>query len=297
MSGRPTERPGEIRFVRSADGAQLEYEIVGAGPPLVMLHGILSGRASFSRQRAELADHHRLILLSARGHDGSEAILPTNYGVGSSGVDDLQTLLDVEGIDRASLFGHSGGGVTAFVFACRSPERVERVVLIEPTLLSILPPSDRAPVEAAHKTIAAAAEEGGPEAGVRALMASVGGEAWSKLDAETQAKRVQSLAKSAPMVGPHARGLLDLKVTDADIAAFRTPVLFFNGTKSAHFEGIIANRFRALRPDIESITIEGAGHNVHRDRPDIVNPAALSFLESASHAVQKSCRACENSGP
>jgi pimeloyl-ACP methyl ester carboxylesterase len=164
-----------------------------------MLHGILSGRASFSRQRAELADHYRLILLSARGHDGSEGMLPTNYGAGSSAVDDLRTLLDAENIDRANLFGHSAGGVTAFMFARRFPERVDRVVLIEPTLLSILPPSDRAPVEAAHKAISAAAEAGGPEAGVRALMASVGGESWSKLDAETQAKRVQSLVMSAPM--------------------------------------------------------------------------------------------------
>jgi hypothetical protein len=66
MSGRSTQRPGEVRSVCTADGARLEYEVVGSGPPLVMLHGILSGRASFSRQRAELAEHHRLILISAR---------------------------------------------------------------------------------------------------------------------------------------------------------------------------------------------------------------------------------------
>jgi pimeloyl-ACP methyl ester carboxylesterase len=279
MSARLTQRPGEIRSIRTADGARLEYEVVGSGPPLVMLHGILSGRASFSRQCAEFAGFHCLILLSARGHDGSDGLLPANYGAGSSGVDDLRTVLDAEGFDRVSLFGHSGGGVTAFVFARRYPDRVERVVLIEPTLLSVLPPSDRAPIEAAHETIAAAA--GGPEAGVRALMASVGGETWANLDAETQAKRVQSLAKSAPMVGPHVRGLLDLKITEADISDLRPPVLFFNGTESAPFEGIIAKRFRALQPNARAITVEGAGHNVHRDRPDIVNPAALSFLAAS----------------
>jgi hypothetical protein len=92
---------------------------------------------------------------------------------------------------------------------------VEYLALIEPTLLlSFRHPT--APIETAHED-AAAAEAGGPEAGVRALMASVGGETI-KLDAKTQAKRVQSLATSAPMVGPHARGLLNLKVTDADIS-------------------------------------------------------------------------------
>jgi pimeloyl-ACP methyl ester carboxylesterase len=168
MSDWPTQFSGEIRSVRAADGAHLEYEVVGKGPPLVMLHGILSGRASFSRQRAAFAEYYRLILISARGHDGSDGLLPAYYGAGSSGVDDLQTILGAEEIDRVSLFGHSGGGVTAFVFACRFPERVERIVLIEPTLLSLLPQPDRAAIKAAHETIAAAAEAGGPEAGVRA---------------------------------------------------------------------------------------------------------------------------------
>jgi len=119
-------------------------------------------------------------------------------------------------------------------------------------------------------------------------MASVGGKTWAKLGAETQAKHVQSLAKTALMVGPHARGLLDLKVTDADISDLQPPVLFFNGTESAPFEAIIAKRIRALRPDVGAITVEGAGHNVHRDRPDIVNPATLSFLGSATR-IRSSC--------
>jgi pimeloyl-ACP methyl ester carboxylesterase len=281
MSDRLAQLPGEVRSVRAVDGARLEYEVVGSGPPLVMLHGILSGRASFSRQRAEFANHHRLFLISARGHDGSDGLVSADYGAGSSGVDDLRTILDAEGLDRANLFGHSGGGVTALVFACRFPERVERIVLIEPTLLPILPSSARAPIEAAHRAIAAAAEAGGPEAGVRALMISGGGEAWTKLDAETQTKRVQSLAASAPMVGPHAHGLLNIELTEADVVNLRPWVLFFNGTESAPFEGMIAERFRALRPDAQVITVQGAAHNVHRDRPDIVNPSVLSFLASA----------------
>ena len=281
MSDRPEKPVRDVRSVQTADNARLEYEIVGSGPPLVLLHGILSGRHGFSRQRAALADQHRLILLSARGHDGSENHLPAHYGAGSSGVDDLRAVLDAEQLDRVSLFGHSAGGVTAFVFACRYPDRVASLILVEPTLLPLLPPADRAPIVAAHETIAAAAEAGGPEAGVRALMASVGGESWTRLDAATQASRVRALASSAMMVGPHARGLLDLQVTEAHVRGLRPPVLLFNGTDSAPFEGIMASRFRALRPDIQAITVERAGHNVHRDRPDIVNPAVLSFLAPA----------------
>ena len=227
MSDQPVRLPaGETRCVHAVDGARLEYEVVGSGPPLVMLHGILSGRASFSRQCAALAAQYRLILISARGHDGSSGLVPANYGAGSSGVDDLRAVLDAEGISRANLFGHSAGGVTALVFARRFPEQVERLVLIEPTLLPILPPSARSIIEFAHEQIAAAAAADGPEAGVRALMASVGGEAWTGLDAETQAKRIRSLAASAPMVGPHARGLLNLRVSEMDIVDLQPQILF-----------------------------------------------------------------------
>ena len=73
-------------------------------------------------------------------------------------------------------------------------------------------------------------------------------------------------------------GLLDLVLTDADVHGLRPPALLIYGAESAPFEGLIGNRLHALRPDLRFITVDGAGHNVHRDRPDIVNPVTLSFL-------------------
>ena len=75
MSNRRPPVTGDIRSVRAADGAKLEYEIVGDGPPLVMLHGFLANRFAFSRQRAELAAQYRLILIGFRGSAGSAAWL------------------------------------------------------------------------------------------------------------------------------------------------------------------------------------------------------------------------------
>ena len=124
---------GDVRAITTADGARLEYEVLGDGPPLVMLHGLLASRFAFSRQRPAFAGHFRLFLISARGHDGSHNRQPPQYGVGSSDVDDLRAVLDAEGLDRVDLFAHSSGGATAFVFARHHPNRVGRAVLIEPT--------------------------------------------------------------------------------------------------------------------------------------------------------------------
>ena len=56
------------------------------------------------------------------------------------------------------------------------------------------------------------------------------------------------------------------------------PVLLLYGANSFWFEGIIADRIRALRPDLRVLTVENAAHNVHRDRADVVNAEVLAFL-------------------
>ena len=264
--------------MQAFDGAHLEYEVVGEGPPLVMLHGALASRFIFSRQREELANHYRLVMLSARGHDGSETRLPRNYGVASSDVDDLHAVLNAEGFNQVNLLGHSSGGATAFFFARRYPERVSRLVLIEPALYALLPRADYDAIKTACMAVAATADSKGPKAGLRAAMEFLAGDAWSKLDAETQAKRLQALASSAPIIGPHIHGVFEAMVTEADVRALRPPALLLYGVESFPFESVIANRFRALRPDLRVVTAEKAAHNVHRDRPDIVNAEVVAFL-------------------
>src|SRR4051812_40733813 len=90
------QRPTELRSIRSFDNARLEYEVAGSGPPLVMLHGVLAGRRTFSRQLVSLSERFRLVIPSARGHDGSDMKLPPTYGAGSSDVDDLVAVLKAE---------------------------------------------------------------------------------------------------------------------------------------------------------------------------------------------------------
>lgn len=269
---------GDIRRISASDGATLEYEVVGLGPPVVMLHGFLANRFTFTRQRSELASHFRLILPNLRGSAGCCDAVPPNYGPATSDVDDLRAVLDAEKLDRVSLLGHSSGGATAFVFAVHAPDRVERSVLIEPTLYPALPSADRARLSAENSEIRAVCESQGPAAGLRACVASVGGDAWSKLDAKTQADRLQSLSSSAPFVRSHLLGLNTLPVTEADVTDFKAPALLLYGADSFWFESIIRDQLRIMRPDFRVVTIENAAHNVHRDRPDIVNAEVLAFI-------------------
>ena len=261
-----------VRSVLSFDGVPIEYEVDGDGPPLVLLHGILSSRRSFSRQRDALSQHFRLILVSARGHDGSGTVIPPNYGVGTSDLADLYAVLNAENIGDFSLIGHSSGGATAFVAACRTPERVQRLILIEPTLYSLMP---RDHAEAMIEPILTADR---PMAALKTLLSMVAGPAWNQLSEAAQATRLRGLSGCAPFVGPHNRGLLDLTIRDADVTNLRPPTLLVYGANSFPFESVIAGRFRSLRPDLPLHTIARGGHNIHREQAAAFNALAVPFL-------------------
>ena len=52
-----------------ANGLEIGYDVLGAGPPLVMLHGAAtSGSETFDRQVPALSTGFRVYLPDARGH-------------------------------------------------------------------------------------------------------------------------------------------------------------------------------------------------------------------------------------
>ena len=136
-----------IKGLRAPDGAAIEYEVIGSGEPLVMLHGTFVGRRAFSRQK-ELADKYRLILVSARGHENSELRIPGDYGLATTELNDVRAVVEAEGLKRFGLLGHSTGGAVAFAYCREFPERVSRLILIEPTMVALLPPAGRAEIAA-----------------------------------------------------------------------------------------------------------------------------------------------------
>ena len=62
----------DVRAVKADDGVALHYEVLGEGPPVVLLHGAFVGRSAFKRMRGALAENYTMILPSSRGHDGTE---------------------------------------------------------------------------------------------------------------------------------------------------------------------------------------------------------------------------------
>ena len=122
-----------------ANGIKLHYWQLGKGSDVVMLHGLGGNLAVWHLKMVpELQGQYRITTFDQRGHGYSEV---TQDGYTTQELaEDLRSLLDALGIERAHLVGHSWGGDIALHFALLYPHRVAKIVLIEAALLAPLAP-------------------------------------------------------------------------------------------------------------------------------------------------------------
>ncbi|TDD46437.1 alpha/beta fold hydrolase [Nonomuraea terrae] len=124
------------------DGIKLVYREEGdpAAPPLLLVHGRTADHNDWNGITQHFAARHHVIVPDLRGHGRSDR--PGTYTLPGMAAD-LVALLDHVGAARATVVGHSLGGVLSCLVAGGHPERVERLVLED---VPALPLRDRPPV-------------------------------------------------------------------------------------------------------------------------------------------------------
>ena len=122
----------------SANGIQLHYQQSGTGPDIVMVHGITGNLAIWHLEIVpDLQSDFRITTYDLRGHGYSD-VPPTGYTTADHATD-LKGLLDTLGIQRAHVIGHSFGADIALHFSILFPERLDRLVLVEPAIAALTP--------------------------------------------------------------------------------------------------------------------------------------------------------------
>lgn len=112
------------------NGRTTAYEVDGAGPPLVLLHGATgSGGDHFAPLRPLLSAGFRCYVPDARGHGGT-AWDPSEDWTTAELVADLDAFADAVGLTTFHLLGYSLGGMTGLHFAARFPDRIRTLVAI-----------------------------------------------------------------------------------------------------------------------------------------------------------------------
>jgi 3-oxoadipate enol-lactonase len=120
--------PSQTAEFIDIDGARVHLRRIGAGPPLLMIHGLGSCGADWAFQVPALSPHFDLLLpdLPGSGHSA-----PPAQGVTIGRMAErLWQSLDRLGVARPAVVGFSLGGAVALEMALQRPAAVKRLALL-----------------------------------------------------------------------------------------------------------------------------------------------------------------------
>ena len=117
----------EQRRVRVGSGT-VSYQVAGAGPPVVLLHGLAGSSRWWQRNIEHLARRFQVYVVDLIGFGASGGLHPRIFDEVAGYI---TAWMDQLGIWRASIIGHSMGGLVAADLAAASPERIERLILVD----------------------------------------------------------------------------------------------------------------------------------------------------------------------
>lgn len=257
----------------------IHYKVIGQGPPLVFIHGILGFWRNFYSIGQELKNNYTVILYDQRGHGRSFHQEPYTL---KHLAGDLKELLNFLKYQPVTLIGHSLGAYVSYVFASQYPEYVKQIVAVDGSpwplessrkkienILSKLPLSftDRIQANLFFKQAVAKKNLSQPIANL--LMSSL-------------EKNTQDSVKFLFDIPGLLNFVSHIQEEDwtyaSAIKSLKIPLLILRGKKSTHFLKSDFEKTLKLNPLIIGKEIEDSGHWIHAEQPQKFMKALKEFL-------------------
>jgi 3-oxoadipate enol-lactonase len=252
----------------AAGDIALNYEIEGAGTPLVLTHGLGDDLHFWDNVAPLLAAHHTLLRWDVRGFGLSDK--PAGPYSPALLAGDLAALLDALGLDQVHVAGLSMGGVIAQRFGLDHSQRVRSLILLSTS--SEVGPQSRVAWQRLADRVEQRGFGGGAADASRAFSL---GFAAAHPDI-VAAAGAQTARNDPPAYAAAARAMSDYHWT-ADLARLRAPVLILQGTADQLTPpGGSVKMHRAL-PAARLLMVPDAGHTLSVEQPAVVTAALLGF--------------------
>ena len=266
---------------RVINGFEMNFEDVGEGPALLLVHGFPFDHSMWTYQMEALKQDYRVIAPDLRGHGQSEATSgPYRMDLMA---DDLRALLLELEVERAHLAGLSMGGYILFAFWRIYPHVVHALILSD-TRATADTPAGR---QNRQQMIEQVRAEG------------------TQLIAEQMVPRLlsPSTLEKKPAVVSHARRMILNTPVDGVVGALQgmaqrpdstptletitVPTLILVGEEdavtppeaAAEMQAGIQSPRRGEAPEVELVRIPQAGHLSPLENPEAFNPALRRFLQ------------------
>jgi esterase len=253
---------------------ELAYDAFGdAGPPVVILHGLLGSARNWTGIAKQLATTDRVFALDLRNHGRSPWAKTMSF---DDMAGDVAAFIGAHGLGAARLIGHSFGGKVAMRLALIRADLVARLVVVD--VAPVAYGHSFAPFVEALRAVDLEAVQRRADADLQ-LERAIG-------DAAIRGFLLQNLVKAD--AGFVWRVNLDALAANmpellgfpapGDGTAYDGPALFIAGARSSYVKAEHRPLIARLFPRAEHAVIEGAGHWVHADRPEQFLEQVRRFL-------------------
>jgi pimeloyl-ACP methyl ester carboxylesterase len=251
-------------------------EVGDTGARVVFLHGLFGQGRNFSKIAKALQPDFRSLLVDLPNHGGSAWTDRFGYELMADVVADrLRDGFAADG--PVHVVGHSMGGKVAMVLALRHPELVDRLVVVD---ISPVGGGDRGEFEHLLDSLTA----------LDLSTLSRRSEADERLSGSIDDERVRGfLLQNLRSSGSVFRWQANLHLLRRELptiggfpeelaGTFDRPVLWVAGERSPYVRPEHEAEMRRLFPRTTQVTIKGAGHWVHSERPEVFVSALKWFL-------------------
>ncbi|MET0340866.1 MAG: alpha/beta hydrolase [Polyangiales bacterium] len=275
------------------DGTRVHYTIDGEGPPILLLHGVMASLHTWDGWVEQLKPHYRIIRVDIPGFGLSEPLESGDY-TPEYAVKFFEKMRAKLGIERFHVAGNSLGGFIAWFYAVQYPQRVDKLILIDPA--SYPQPLPRIVRMASRGLVGFMAQRASPRFIVSRNIREVYGNPDAVTD-ETIDRYHELLLREGhreAMVS-YFKTLRKYAKDDSlvrSVPRIKAPTLLMWGEKDRWVPPSLIERWRADLPNIEVRTYPDGGHipmeelaeETARDAHAFLSDGAV--LEAPTHAPE-----------
>jgi len=248
------------------ESIDLAHRLLGGAdtaPPVVLLHGLLGSSRNWLSAGRLLADFNRVYALDLRNHGESPHDRRMDYPTLAG---DVIHWMDLNGLGKVHIIGHSMGGKVAMYLAVHYPGRINSLTVVDIAPRAYPPRWEkefaimrRMPVH--HFSRRQEAEE------------------WLSTEISDWAFRKFLVSNLERIETGGFRWVVNLRILEASLPnlfeqipkkgeGYGGKVLFMRGQRSRFISDADAAIIEGFFPLMKLVTVEDAGHNVHFDQPE-----------------------------
>jgi len=250
---------------------KLNYFQTGAGPHLILLHGLFGSAGNFRTLARQFGEYFTVSALDLRNHGASPHDDDVSFDAMAA---DIIEFMDDHDIDQSAVMGHSLGGKVAMQIALNYPDRISKLVI-----------GDIAPVAYPHHHDRIF--DGLNAVDLKAITSRREAEKTLADYVDIPAVRLFLLTNLVRTEDQSFAWRINIRALQDGYAhvaqrpsgvPFQGPSLFIRGELSDYIKESYFPAIYELFPQAEIASLDGAGHWLHADKPQDYIEMVLNFL-------------------